>query len=308
MFFQSLVLQKGKTKVWKKVLKILGIILLIIVLLIAAAVAYFVSQLNKAADDRAANQAAMVKSDEDLLGEHFYVPREGQDPVDVNLYIPEEGDNLPVVFHLHGGAFIAGDADTLDSLSLRLSQDWNAVIVTVNYKLAVDGISIEYGTQEVVDTVKYFLDHAAEYRIDPHKAVLMGYSAGGCHGALAALALERDGVDLAAQVLCYSFIGGVLETLPSLSQAQQAALPPTLFVLADNDPISEGSLEYEEKLREAGIQTEVKKYDGAIHGFIEENNPEYESLPAGAASKSPEQEVKARDAEQFIGTWLKGIL
>ena len=107
---------------WKKVLKILGIILLVIVLLIAATVAYFVSQLNKAADDRAANQAAMVKSDEDLLGEHFYVPREGLDPVDVNLYIPEEGENLPVVFHLHGGAFIAGDADTLDSLSLRLSQ------------------------------------------------------------------------------------------------------------------------------------------------------------------------------------------
>ena len=48
--------------------------------------------------------------------------------------------------------------------SLRLSQDWSAMIVTVNYKLAVDGITIEYGTQEVVDTVKYFLEHAEEYR------------------------------------------------------------------------------------------------------------------------------------------------
>ena len=86
-------------------MKIQGIVLLVIVLMIAAAVAFFVSQLNKAAEDRGANQAAMVKSDEDLLGEHFFAPREGLDPVDVNLYIP-------VVFHIHGGAFIAGDADT----------------------------------------------------------------------------------------------------------------------------------------------------------------------------------------------------
>ena len=36
------------------------------------------------------------------------------------------------------------------------------MIVSVNDELAAGGISIEYGTQEVVDTVKHFLDHAAE--------------------------------------------------------------------------------------------------------------------------------------------------
>lgn len=291
-----------------RVLKILGIVLLVIVLLAVGVVLFLSHQLKKGMEDRADNQAAMVKSDDELLGMHFYVPRQGLDPVDVNLYLPEEGENLPVVFNLHGGAFIAGDADTLDSQSLRLSNAWHAVIVSVNYKLAVDGITIQYGAQEVVDTVKYFLEHAEEYRIDPHKAVLLGYSAGGYHAAMAALALKKEGIDLAAQVLCYAFVGGIADSFDALPPDMQTSLPPALFVLADNDPISEGSLAYEASLREAGIVTETKKYDGAIHGFLEENNPEYDSLPAGAASKSPEQEVLARDGEAYIGKWLEDIL
>lgn len=290
-----------------KILKILGVIALVAVLLGAGVLLFLSHQLKKGVEERATNQAAMVKTDDELLGEHFYVPRQDMEAVDVNLYLLEDEESLPVVFNLHGGAFIAGDADTLDSQSLRLSQDWNAVIVTVNYKLAVDGISIEYGTQEVVDTVKYFLEHAEEYRIDPSKVVLMGYSSGGCHAAMSALALEQEGVDIAAQVLCYPFIGGVLERFHTLSPEGQNGLPPALFVLADNDPISDGSLEYETALREAGVQTEVKKYDGSIHGFLEENNPEYDALPAGAASKSPEQEAMAREAERHVGDWLSKV-
>lgn len=111
-----------------KVLKKLGIVLLCAVLLVVGVLLY---QIVKGIADKTANQAAMVKSDDELLGEHFYVPRQDLDPVDVNLYLPDQGESLPVVFNLHGGAFIAGDADTLDSQSLRLCNDWNAVIVTV---------------------------------------------------------------------------------------------------------------------------------------------------------------------------------
>ena len=49
----------------------------------------------------------------------------------------------------------------------------------------------------------------------------------------------------------------------------------------------------------------MKKYDGATHGFIEENNPEYEEFII-TISKSPEQEEMAREAEEFIETWLNG--
>lgn len=41
-------------------------------------------------------------------------------------------------------AFIAGDADALDTQSDRISKSFNMHIVSINYKLAKDGITKEY--------------------------------------------------------------------------------------------------------------------------------------------------------------------
>ena len=286
----------------KKVLKIIGIVLL---LLIAALVVSVIRSSRRSAED----QARMVKSDEELLGTHFYMPRDGKESVDVNLYIPDHAANerLPVVVNLHGGAFIAGDADTLDTQSDRIAKDWNAVVVTVNYKLAKNGVTIAYGTEEVVDTVKYFISHAGEYGIDTNQVVVLGYSAGGYHAMASVLALKKQGVDAAAQVICYGFIKEVVETYTAMGDEQRTTLAPALFILADNDPISDGSLQYEAALRQNGVKTEVKKYEGAIHGFLEENNPEYEKLNS-KQSKSPEQEAMARDAEDYIKGFLAEAL
>lgn len=164
-------------------------------------------------------------------------------------------------------------------------------------------IPIEYGTQEVIDVIRYFKEHAEEYRADPERFCVMGYSAGAYHTAAAVLALKAEDVDVAAQVLCYAYIGDAVERYNALSPERRAAMSPALFVLADNDSFSEESLAYQEVLEANGVSAQMKKYDGAIHGFLEENNPEYEELNI-KVSKSPEQEEMAREAEEFIGTWL----
>lgn len=284
----------------KKILKVIGIVILaLIVFLVISTVRDHML--------RAADQKDMVKSDDELIGEQFYVPREGQEAVDTNIYIPQTAEKLPLIVNLHGGAFIAGDADTLDTQSDRLSKNWNAVVVTVNYKLAKGDITIEYGTTEVVDTVKYFIDHADEYHIDANRIVMLGYSAGGYHAMLATALLKQAGIDVKAQVLCYSFISNIVDVYNGLSQEQKETLAPALFILADGDPISDGSLEYEAVLKENGVLTEVKKYEGSMHGFIEENNPEYDNLRI-VTSKSPEQDQMARAAEDYIFHWLTNVL
>ena len=288
-----------KTKKRHTALKVIGIIFL---LLTAALAVKLIVDGKRHAED----QAAMVKTDEELIGEHLYIKREGKDDVDVNIYIPESEAKTPVVFNLHGGAFIAGDADALDTQSDRISKSWNSAVVTVNYKLAKDGISIDYAVGEVVDTVKYFRDHADEYNIDTERIVILGYSAGGYHTMASVLELEKQGIDISAQVICYGFIKEVVETYNAMTDEQKKGVAPALFILADNDPISDGSLKYEEVLRNNGVLTEVKKYDGSIHGFIEENNPEYENLHS-KQSKAPEQEKMAREAEDYIKAWLNGI-
>lgn len=74
----------------------------------------------------------MAKSDEELLGVRFEVPRDGKESEDVNLYIPKSTDILPVVFNIHGGAFIVGAADTLDTQSDRISKTWNVIVVIMS--------------------------------------------------------------------------------------------------------------------------------------------------------------------------------
>lgn len=251
----------------------------------------------------AEDQLKMPKADEEMLGERFEVPRDEMDCVKVNLYIPDSGEKVPVIFNIHGGAFIAGHADTLDTQSDRISKDWNVAVITIDYRLAKDGITIEYGVKEVADTVKYFKEHADEYHMDTERFVLMGYSAGGYHAMMAVLELKKENIDVAAQVLCYPFIKDAVDVYKTLSAEQQASLAPVLFISADNDPISDGSLAYEEVLRNNGVKTEIMKYAGSIHGFLEENNPEYEKLQ-NKQSKSPEQEAMAREAENFIRDWL----
>lgn len=278
-----------------------------VLLALGAAALLLSAQLVGQQIDYANDQKAMQKTDEQLLGTHLYLPREDEEPVDVNFYHPEGTQTVPLIINLHGGAFIAGDADALDSQSDRLSRAWNCAFATVNYTLARDGVSIEYGTQEVVDTVNYFKAHAQEYAIDPEQIVLMGYSAGGCHAIMSALALKEEGVDVAAQVLCYPFISDAIEKYQKLTPEQQQTMAPALFVLADNDPISEGSLGYETALKDAGVSTEVLRYPAAKHGFLKETNPEYANLKT-ATAHSPEQEALAHQAEQNIQNWLDGIL
>lgn len=278
-----------------KVLKVIGSIVLISAALLTVT-------LIRNAKEQEKQQALMVKTDEELIGTHFYVPREGKEDVDVNLYLLDDGNNYPLVINLHGGAFIAGDADTLDTQSDRISKQWNVNVVTVNYKLAKGNYDIAYGTEEIVDTVKYFIDHAEEYNIDINNIFILGYSAGGYHAMASTLKLKEAGIDIAGQIVCYGFIKEVNDTYLVETESFRKSTCPSLFILADNDPISEGSLIYQKSLEENGIDTTVKKYDGAKHGFIEENNPEYEILKA--TSKSPEQETMAREAEEFIGEWI----
>ena len=95
----------------------------------------------------------------------------------------------------------------------------------------------------------------------------------------------------------------MMEQFETVSEERKKTLPPALFILAGDEPIGKSSLEYESVLKEYDVSTEVKVYDGAMHGFIEENNPEYEKFHSHS-SMSGEQEIMARDAETVIGIWI----
>lgn len=265
------------------------------------------------------------------LGERFKMPRTGKSAVDVSLYRPKDSQApLPALFNLHGGAWVGCDASQMDSYCLDMAEKCGAFIVNVNYT-KLDVKAFPYPQEEIRDTVLYFRDHATEYGLDSTKFALIGYSAGGHLAAAATLMLKDAGLNISAQVLCYPFLDftrltdlmggksnstieefffpkGVSKTDPYISPGlaiaeQLDGIAPAIFVVCGTDPLTAHSVAYREKLELAGIRTEYKLYDEALHGFLEVNHKEYPPQQA----KTPEQERLAKDAEDYIAIKLKEI-
>ena len=282
------------------------------------------------------------------LGWAFTVPREGLPGVRVRLYRPAESEStktapkengkpnaaaplLPVLFNVHGGAWIHGDAEGLDLQSQYLANHLCCFVVNVDY-LRLDERPFPYPQTETADVVSYFLAHADEYIIDPNRAALMGYSAGGHIAAGAAILLRDRGVKLTAQVLCYPFLdfsgfdfaayGGIRGTkgklfnrftraiffeemqpetaLLSPAHAKPEALkglaPAVIVTCGKNDPLLPQAEAYAEKLTKAGVKTVYREFKTAEHGFLEHNFPDD---PAVFANES-EQDALMREAVDFI--------
>lgn len=148
-----------------------------------------------------------VKKKGPLIGQHFTVPRSGVKSVKTILYCPQKSilDLLPTLFNVHGGAWVGGDATTLDSQSQYIADRLGCFVVNINYtKLDVE--PFPYPQQEIRDTVLYFRDHAKEYGIDITRFSLIGYSAGGHLCAGTAILLRDAGFELNSQFLCYPFL------------------------------------------------------------------------------------------------------
>lgn len=246
-------------------------------------------------------RAPLKKDDSLLIGERVNIERDKKDNVAVNLYIPDNmgEEKLPVVFNIHGGGFVGGDADMLDTQSDRIANEWGVIVVTVNYTTA-DVNSVLYGSEEIRDTVLYFADHAESYHADTSRFTIMGYSAGAYYAAEAMRLLKNDEFHIASLVMCYPWTTG----LPTEDLSSDC--PKTLFVLAGKDPISQKAKIYVDTMKAADVNVEVIEYDGAVHSFIESNNPEGANDPAEDMESiiNPAQEALAREAEKKIGKWI----
>lgn len=261
-----------------------------------------------------------------VKGEKFMVPRTDAAPVMVYLYRPAcGGGNLPVVFNVHGGAWVGGDALLLDTQSQEMADRLGCLVVNINYVKA-DVKPFPYAQYEVRDTVLYFARHAQEYGIDTSKLALMGYSAGGHLCACAAQMLSEDGITLSCQVLCYPFLDFTfgqekenelkssvdgLNTIffPGLSKTEPLVSPgllpdeqlkkaaPSIIVTCGQDMLKPQADAYKIRLENAGVKVQLFDYPESVHGFLECNYPETED---DNGAKSPEQAVQCGLAQAAI--------
>jgi acetyl esterase len=235
------------------------------------------------------------------VGELFLPASDGELPL--RLYRPTGQAGAPALIYFFGGGWTLGQIDTCDGICRTLANAVGCVVIAAGYRLAPEH-KFPSAVQDCYDAVSWVAEHAEELGVDPGRLAVGGDSAGGnLAAAVTLLAKQQGGPPLAAQLLVYPntcFDAGT----PSLRQnddpsmfnrrsvdwywghylaspadgknplaspllaADHAGLPAALVITAEYDPLRDEAEEYAHRLREAGVPTELSRYDGMMHGFF----------------------------------------
>ena len=124
------------------------------------------------------------------------------DGVPVRVYRPSSDDGLPVVVYFHGGGWTIGSVDVYDPITRALANAANAIVVSVEYRLAP-----EHPYPEPLDdcwtALEWVTKNTSLFEGDAHRIAVAGDSAGGNLAAVCALMARDAGLPLALQVLIY---------------------------------------------------------------------------------------------------------
>ncbi len=228
-------------------------------------------------------------------------------PVPLRLHRPvETSDRLAVLVFFHGGGWIVGDLDTHDRIMRVLAAEAGVAVLGVDYRLSPEN-KFPVALEECCALLEHLADQAggpaAEWRLDAARLAVGGDSAGAnmslacalhCRGArpgLVKAALlyyggfglrdsasrrkfggEEDGLsakDLAYYKDCLIRSPADLDDPRiDLLDNDLAGLPPLFIAPAELDPLLDDSLLLSEFAGAAGVQRELRLYDGVLHGFL----------------------------------------
>ncbi|XP_048836345.1 arylacetamide deacetylase [Brienomyrus brachyistius] len=167
---------------------------------------------------------------------HVRVTEEVFDGVQVIVYEPSQqsgnGELRRAVIYLHGGGWCLGSArmGPYDLLSRQTVQELNAVVVSVEYRLAPP-YHFPIPFLDVYRVVKHFLQGPvlAHYRVDAGRVAVSGDSAGGNLAAAITQQLQQDAeqpVQLKAQALLYPVLQVLDLNTPSYQQNEHMPILP----------------------------------------------------------------------------------
>ncbi|MEU6134455.1 alpha/beta hydrolase [Nocardioides sp. NPDC047086] len=215
-----------------------------------------------------------------------------------------EGAPRPAVYHTHGGGMVVGDRRFGVETFLPQVAEGNAVVVSVEYRLAPehpDPAPVEDCYAGLVWTAK----NAAELGIDPERIMIAGASAGGGLAAgTALLARDRAFPRLSHQILICPMLDDRLETHSSRMLDEEGVwdrnsnlfgwtallgerrggpdvspyaaparaedltgLPRTYIDTGSAESFRDETLTYARRLSEAGVSVDLHMWGGGFHGF-----------------------------------------
>jgi acetyl esterase len=90
---------------------------------------------------------------------------------------PGEGPR-PLLVHIHGGGFVAGDKSGIPGAFLRAALDSGISVASINYRFVGNGTIFPAPQQDGARAIQYLRSRAGEWNIDPKRVGAFGGSAG----------------------------------------------------------------------------------------------------------------------------------
>jgi acetyl esterase len=210
---------------------------------------------------------------------------------------PEGAGSVPV------RGFSVGDLDSEHNGAARIAAEVEAVVVSVDYRLAPEH-PFPAGLDDCYAALVWVADHVDVLGVDPRRVAVRGASAGGgLAAALALLARDRGGPALRFQALAIPELDDRLET-PSMAEfvdtpmwtraraenswrqylgtepgapdvspyaaparaEDLSRLPAAYISVCEFDPLRDEGITYAQRLVQAGVHTELHLYPGTFHG------------------------------------------
>lgn len=110
--------------------------------------------------------------------------------IPVRIYSPATEGVHPCVLFFHGGGFIGGSLKTVENPCKALAEKANAIVVSVDYRLAPEH-AFPAGLTDCFDAVEWVFRHADEIGVNPKQIAVCGDSAGGNLATVCAM-MDRD--------------------------------------------------------------------------------------------------------------------
>ena len=222
--------------------------------------------------------------------------------IPVRIYWPSEGGPFPALAEFHGGGFVHGNIESYDGNCRRLCMGVGCVVVNVGYRKAPEN-KFPAAAEDCYAVTKWVADNGASIGVDPTRMAVGGDSAGGNLSTVVSLmARDRGGPSLVLQILMVPAVhrafgpltydreetpGGKTTSTPMDGGwkaylrdetdatniyacpiiADLRGLPPALVLTAEFDVFRDEGKAYAEKLKQAGVPTTFKEYEGMFHQF-----------------------------------------
>lgn len=223
--------------------------------------------------------------------------------IPIRIYTPKGEGPFPIILYYHGGGWVTGSIDSVDTTCHLLCSRTNHIVISVGYRLAPE-FKFPIPVQDAYGALKWAYNHAAEINGNRARIHLCGDSAGGTLATVTAInAKENRGPKITSQILIYpvtdltfesdsydTFQTGygltkdlmmwlknhyitlkIDETNPlaaPLHADNLTDLPPAFIITAEFDILRDEGIRYANRLQQAGIPVEQTTKSGLVHAYF----------------------------------------